>query len=567
MSSSTPSSSSATRKKNKSSLSQLIRERDMKRETLSNLFEEKKRIMDQMKTMNEDLLQLDDDIEGLEEAHEQKQAQRQQQVQPNSNSSSRRQISPLSQVKSEPTATTTDSNGSSTSVVLMTMNPDEVLSEPDQPTQTSPQRQQFDDEQLTDPLTWMTQAEGETRTEPAASTSTVEQQHRRRQLHQEPAAPDYHDDDYFYDDDDSDDYFYDDDDDDNNKDGSRVNNNNNNNNITDTNNNTNNSNTLAKLPPLQFENVDGPKPAASMQRTKATGTLDSFIVRNTSTPAASSSSSSSSRTNNDCPYSQHDIQQTLSQSFRLQNFRENQLEIIQSTLSGKDCFVLMKTGGGKSLLYQLPAVLEFPKITLVVSPLLSLIQDQEDQMNGFVRNSCVSFSSGMSVTEQNMNWNKIRDVNSGVMMILVTPERVFKSNKLKSELQKLEEQNRLGRFVIDECHCACQWGHDFRPDYAKLQVLRQHFPQVPILAVTATGKPIKQLYLRPLPRQDQIIFFVTCLLTLFFIFTTSQHQNRSAKSLLKFSNYQETIHFSDPQPIDQILPTKYDQKIPMSFKI
>ncbi|MGK3742638.1 MAG: sensor histidine kinase YesM, partial [Bacillariaceae sp.] len=88
-----------------SSLSQLIRERDMKRETLSNLFEEKKRIMDQMKTMNEDLLQLDDDIEALEEAHERKQAnQRQQQVQPNSNLSAahRRQISPPSQVKSEP---------------------------------------------------------------------------------------------------------------------------------------------------------------------------------------------------------------------------------------------------------------------------------------------------------------------------------------------------------------------------------------------------------------------------------------------------------------------------------
>ena len=553
-------------KKNKSSLSQLIRERDMKRETLSNLFEEKKRIMDQMKTMNEDLLQLDDDIEALEEAHEQKQqAQRQQQVQPNSsnyNSSSahRRQISPPSQVKSEPT---TDSNGSSTSVVLMTMNPDEVLSEPDQPTQTTPQRQQFDDEQLTDPLTWMTQAaEGERGTEPVASTSTVEQQQRRRQLHQEPAAPDYHDNDYFYDDDD-------DDNNNSNDDESRVNYSNNNNVAAANNNTNNNSNTSAKLPPLQFENVNGPKAAASMQRTKATGTLDSFIVRNTSTPAASlsSSSSSSSRANNDCPYSQHDIQQTLSQSFRLQNFRENQLEIIQSTLSGKDCFVLMKTGGGKSLLYQLPAVLEFPKITLVVSPLLSLIQDQEDQMNGFVRNSCVSFSSGMSVTEQNENWNKIRDVNSGVMMILVTPERVFKSNKLRSELQKLEEQNRLGRFVIDECHCACQWGHDFRPDYAKLQVLRQHFPQVPILAVTATGKTFKQLYLRPLPRQDQTNFFVTCFLTLFFISTTSQHQKRSAKSLHKFFSYLPIIHSSDPQPIDQILPTKYDQKIPTSFKI
>merc|ERR1712176_1098787 len=96
-----------------------------------------------------------------------------------------------------------------------------------------------------------------------------------------------------------------------------------------------------------------------------------------------------------CPYSQHDIYETLRQSFRLQTFRENQFEIIQSTLSGRDNFVLMKTGGGKSLLYQLPAVLESPKITLVVSPLLSLIQDQEEQMNNFVRNSCVSFTSGI----------------------------------------------------------------------------------------------------------------------------------------------------------------------------
>lgn len=138
-------------------------------------------------------------------------------------------------------------------------------------------------------------------------------------------------------------------------------------------------------------------------------------------------------------------------------------------------------------LYQLPAVLECPKITLVVSPLLSLIQDQENQMNEFVPNACVSFTSGMGVTRHTENWNRVHDPNGGVMMILVTPEKVFKSNKLKVELQKLQHQNRLGRFVIDECHCACQWGHDFRPDYAKISVLRTHFPQVPILAVTATA--------------------------------------------------------------------------------
>jgi superfamily II DNA helicase RecQ len=108
-------------------------------------------------------------------------------------------------------------------------------------------------------------------------------------------------------------------------------------------------------------------------------------------------------------------------------------------------------------------------------------------MNQFVRNSCVSFTSGMGAAVHTANWNRVRDPDGGVAMILVTPEMVSKSNKLKAEMQKLEEQNRLGRFVIDECHCACQWGHDFRPDYTKLSVLRQHFPQVPILAVTATA--------------------------------------------------------------------------------
>ncbi|CAJ1966492.1 unnamed protein product [Cylindrotheca closterium] len=188
-----------------------------------------------------------------------------------------------------------------------------------------------------------------------------------------------------------------------------------------------------------------------------------------------------------CRFSELQIQQVLNGTFKIPTFRETQQDIIQATLSGQDCFVIMRTGGGKSLTYQLPAILEGPKITLVISPLLSLIQDQQEQMNAFRAQSCISFTSGMGQALHTQNWNRVRDPNGGVLMMIVTPEKVTASNKLKSELQKLHQQNRLGRIVIDECHCACQWGHDFRPDYAKLGILKHQFPSVPVLAVTATA--------------------------------------------------------------------------------
>ena len=190
------------------------------------------------------------------------------------------------------------------------------------------------------------------------------------------------------------------------------------------------------------------------------------------------------------PWSQH-LQHELKNTFQIQKFRGHQKEIINCTMSGDDVFVIMRTGGGKSLTYQLPALFEGKsqerKITLVISPLLSLIRDQEEQMNAFSRGTATSFTSGLGSAEQTRRWNLLRDPNSGLCLVLVTPERVYKSNKLRSELEKLNQQNRLGRFVVDECHCATQWGHDFRPDYTKLGILKQHFPNVPLIAVTATA--------------------------------------------------------------------------------
>ena len=110
-------------------------------------------------------------------------------------------------------------------------------------------------------------------------------------------------------------------------------------------------------------------------------------------------------------------------------------------------------------------------------------------MNNVASGSAVSFTSNLpgANAEHTRRWNLVRDPRQGVCLILVTPEKVHKSNKLKSELQKLHRQGRLGRFVVDEAHCASNDGHDFRPDYTKLGILRSAFPDIPILAVTATA--------------------------------------------------------------------------------
>jgi hypothetical protein len=167
----------------------------------------------------------------------------------------------------------------------------------------------------------------------------------------------------------------------------------------------------------------------------------------------------------DFPWSQ-EMHRHLRRTFGIQQFRDHQKEIINATMSGHDVFVIMRTGGGKSLTYQLPALLEGRvmrerKVTFVISPLLSLIQDQEEQMNAFAPGSAVSFTSGMKggSSEHARRWGLVRDPTQGVCLVFVTPEKVSKSNKLCSEMEKLFAKGRLARFVIDESHCATQWGH------------------------------------------------------------------------------------------------------------
>ncbi|KAM9377443.1 recQ-like DNA helicase BLM [Pholidichthys leucotaenia] len=186
------------------------------------------------------------------------------------------------------------------------------------------------------------------------------------------------------------------------------------------------------------------------------------------------------------PHSQ-EMMKIFHKRFGLHQFRFNQLEAINATLLGEDAFILMPTGGGKSLCYQLPACLS-PGVTVVVSPLKSLIVDQIQKLTT-LDIPATSLSGDKSDSEAVRIYMQLSRKEPIVKLLYVTPEKVSASNRLISALQNLYERGLLARFVIDEAHCVSQWGHDFRPDYKKLHELRQKFPNVPMMALTATATP------------------------------------------------------------------------------
>ena len=183
----------------------------------------------------------------------------------------------------------------------------------------------------------------------------------------------------------------------------------------------------------------------------------------------------------------------LKQVFGFSSFRPLQEEIILDALSGKDVFAVLPTGGGKSLCYQLPALVR-PGLTVVVSPLIALMKDQVDALR----------SAGVSATFLNSSLAagesrpRLRGLHNGEFRLLyVAPERLM----LSGFLEDLKKWN-VGLFAIDEAHCISEWGHDFRPEYRQLSALRERFAGVPMMALTATatervrGDIIRQLHLK-----------------------------------------------------------------------
>src|ERR1700722_2047221 len=178
-----------------------------------------------------------------------------------------------------------------------------------------------------------------------------------------------------------------------------------------------------------------------------------------------------------------ELQAALKRMFGFDRFRTGQEAVVRDALAGRDVLALMPTGGGKSLCFQLPALLQ-PGVTLVVSPLIALMQDQVRLLRD---NAVAATFINSSLDAAEVSRRTAAVLRGEYKLLYLAPERLLLPEFLDGPLRTLSESPGINAFVIDEAHCVSEWGHDFRREYRQLSVLRRRHPRTPILAFTATA--------------------------------------------------------------------------------
>jgi ATP-dependent DNA helicase RecQ len=196
------------------------------------------------------------------------------------------------------------------------------------------------------------------------------------------------------------------------------------------------------------------------------------------------------------------LEEALKHFFGYDTFRIGQKQIIEEALQNRDLLVIMPTGGGKSLCFQLPALLK-PGLTIVVSPLIALMQDQVDALQD---NGIDATFLNSSLSREETRSRSLDIINGKIKLLYVSPERLL-TDKFGDFLDKIAKENRLAFFAIDEAHCVSEWGHDFRPEYRQLKQLKTRYPNTPILALTATAtKRVQQDIVSQLNLHDPRVY-------------------------------------------------------------
>ena len=176
------------------------------------------------------------------------------------------------------------------------------------------------------------------------------------------------------------------------------------------------------------------------------------------------------------------LEEDLKHFFGYDTFRPGQRKIIEEALSNRDLLIIMPTGGGKSLCFQLPALLK-PGLTVVVSPLIALMQDQVDALQD---NGIGATFLNSSLRLEDVRSREAAILNGKIKLLYVAPERLL-GERFLPFLEKVQSHIGISAFAIDEAHCVSEWGHDFRPEYRQMKQLRQRYPDIPLLALTATA--------------------------------------------------------------------------------